>query len=190
MMSTGACILVFGVSGVGKTSSCKAYVEQHPDFLYVRVSELLSRAVRIPADQLRGLAATKALANQKLIEPELSAFRSGQWHRPVLVDSHAVVDTEQGLMEVPVEVVAALSPAGLVLLEAPVTEVLARRTKSDRTYPVRCPAEVEAEIKAERAAVLHYAASLKIRLEIGTNSGVPSFEEVLEVLLRAAERGD
>ena len=58
-MERGPCILVFGVSGVGKTLSCQDYVARHPEWLHLRADGFI--LLEVPVETL---AARRADANR------------------------------------------------------------------------------------------------------------------------------
>ena len=188
-MSDGDCILVFGVSGAGKTSSCQDFVDRHPEFLYVRASALLSDTAGVSAEQLRTSAADSIAANQSLLAKSLHRFRQGRRERPLVVDAHAVIDNDQDLVRVPVEVVASLEPAGIILLEAPAAVLMQRRQSNKRSRPIRTTGQLELEIAAERQAVLAYADVLGVPFESGCAIGNFRLDGLISALREKAHLG-
>ncbi|WP_340318026.1 ATP-binding protein [Rhizorhabdus argentea] len=162
----GRCVLVFGVSGVGKTSACEAYVATHPDTLFISASGLLKAARNSSAETLRTAATGAIVDNQALLGPALAAFRAGREERDVLVDAHGVIDNDHELVRVPSSAIAALKPHRLILLEASPETVAARRANSERRRPLRDLAAINLEIAAERETVTAYAKALSIGLVI------------------------
>lgn len=158
----GWCTLVFGVSGVGKTSACQAYVTTHPEVLFVSASELLKAARRTSAEALRTEPTEKIIENQAMLGPALATFRAGRENGPIIIDAHAVIDNDRELVRVPVSAIATLAPNQLILLEASPEEVAARRASAKRRRPVRNLDEIAKEIAAEREAVASYAAALRL----------------------------
>lgn len=163
--TVGACLLVFGVSGVGKTSACQAFVARHPEFLYFRASQLLSEALAATPDELRTASAERIEANQELLGHGLAARRAPQLQRPVLVDVHGVIDNDRELVQVPVRTVQSLAPDGLILLENTPDVVAARRRHDPRPRPERTLEQLAQELAAERAAVEQYARALNVPWE-------------------------
>ena len=137
---TGACILVFGVSGVGKSRACSDYVDRNPEWLHLRAGELLSRLTGESPENLRTALDEEVVANQGLLSLAVTRARAGREHRPVLVDCHAVIDNDDGLVVVPAGTVVALAPDGLILLEHDAAEVSMRRIIDLRVRPSREPA--------------------------------------------------
>lgn len=162
----GCCALIFGVSGVGKTSACEAYVATHPDTLFISASALLKAARNSSAERLRTAASGAIVDNQALLGPALAAFRAGREERDVLVDAHGVIDNDHELVRIPSSAISELKPDRLILLEASPETVAARRANSERRRPVRDLAAIGREIAAERETVIAYAKTLRIGLVI------------------------
>jgi adenylate kinase len=159
-------ILVFGVSGVGKTSACEAYVARHPDTLFVSASTLLKNAKQTTVEALRTAGAGEIVDNQSLLAGALARFRSGRERQPVLIDAHGVIDNDAEYVQVPLSAIEALAPERLILLEAPAIAVAKRRATAVRKRPQRSVEAINAEIEAERSAVQSYATALGLELTI------------------------
>ncbi len=160
------CTLVFGISGVGKTTACRDYVKRHPDTLFVSASSLLKSSMGMSGDALRTAAAGEIVQNQAVLGTALAEFRRGREAQAVLVDAHGVIDNDQALVPVPVSAIEALAPDHLILLEAPPTVVAAHRAAGVRPRPVRSVAAIEAELFAERETVEGFARTLGLHLAI------------------------
>lgn len=166
-MRPNACVLVFGVSGVGKTTACESYVKRHPQWMHIRASELLSQATAKDPRSLRIGTADEIEANQALLGLQLKRRRDAVPHRPFLIDAHAVIDNDLGLVPVPLEAVRALYADALILLEAPAAIVVSRRASGDRTRPARSVEDIEIELKAEADVVRRFAQCLGLPIETG-----------------------
>jgi len=181
----GRCTLVFGVSGVGKTSACLNYVATHPETLFVSASDLLKAARQSSAEALRTATIDRIIENQALLGPALTAFRDGREDRSIIIDAHGVIDNDRDLVRVPVSTIAALAPDRLILLEAPAKEVAARRAGAERKRPVRDLNHIEKEIAAERDVVVGYASALAVELVIAEAGLGFTLEAVLDVPCRS-----
>lgn len=163
-MIAGTCILVFGISGVGKTTVCSDFAARHPEYLHYRASALLSAAKSESTERLRTSSAADIRSNQALLGEKLDSLRNGQLQRPVIVECHAIIDNDIELVEVPVSIVQALRPDGLILLEANAETVCARRVSDDRGRPMRTAEEIDRELIMERKAVSAFAVALDLPL--------------------------
>ncbi len=175
------CVVVFGVSGVGKTSACKAYVARHPDTLFVSASTLLKSAMRATGEALRTAKASEIVSNQERLGAGLALFRAGREERPVLIDAHGVIDNDRKLVRVPVSAIRSLSPDRLVLIQASPAEIAARRAMDARPRPIRSIKEIERELKAECKAVRAFANELGLDLLIGEAGPGFSLDALLDV---------
>ncbi|WP_018240686.1 AAA family ATPase [Ensifer sp. BR816] len=132
-------ILVFGVSGVGKSWLCRQVVTSL-GVRHVSGSELI-RAEKerltsqiVSADSLRS---DRVVDNQKLL---LDGFRSykAQDSRSILFDGHNVVDTDDGLVHIPFEVIAGLKPAAIaIIVDSPAAIIERRAADPMRDGPKR-----------------------------------------------------
>jgi len=183
-MARGPCILVFGVSGVGKTSSCTDYVTRHPEWLYLRASALLSDATGESTEALRVSSGEAIRRNQQLLGAALERARAGREAAPVLIDAHAVIDNDRDLVTVPVEAVASLGGEGIILLELPAEMLAARRAGSDRPRPARSAQELDREARLEAGAARGYAAVLEIPLVSARVEGAFRLDPLVDELVR------
>lgn len=183
MVSTRT-ILVFGVSGVGKTSSCEDYVRRHPDWLYLRASALLALATGEAPETLRTDTAGSIKSNQSLLGNALRAARAQQPGRSVLLDAHAIIDNDKALVEVPLDAVADLGADAMILLEAGVEALARRRAHAHRQRPIRSLEQLGREIAAESKTVEAYARKLKIPLASAIVGPGFSLDPLIDRLVR------
>lgn len=158
------CFIIFGVSGVGKSTACERFVAEYPNFLYARASSLISAAAHADTDTLRRSTKDQILKNQWMLVDALSEFRAGRETRPVILDAHAVIDNDEELIEVPTEVIRKLCPTGLVLVDSKSATLAARRKRDARQRPVRNKMQLDRELNAERSAVKMYSRALDVPL--------------------------
>ncbi|NPD69432.1 AAA family ATPase [Lichenicola cladoniae] len=152
--------MVFGISGVGKTTACQSYVNVHPDYLYQRASTILQTAHGLAAETLRTALPSSVISNQDVLASAITSFKDANPDKNILLDSHAVIDNDVVLIEIPLEIIAALAPDGFILLEADASLIKDRRKKGLRKRPSRMINQIQAEAEAERRVVMSYANSL------------------------------
>jgi adenylate kinase len=184
----GNTILVFGISGVGKTTSCRLLVQRHSTYLYMSASELLRDATALDTGQLRTSAAGRILQNQSLLGAALRARREGHWDRPVLIDAHSVIDNDLELVVIPVGVIASLEPDGLILLEASPKTIAMRRAQDGSRRPQRSIEDLAIESEVAREAVVTYSRELHLPLEIGFVDEGFRLEGLVDVVTRQIRR--
>jgi adenylate kinase len=187
-VKAGSTILVFGVSGVGKTSSCEDYAKRHPSWLYLRASALLAQATGETPEALRTEAAVSIKLNQSLLGQSLYAARKRHPDRSILLDAHAIIDNDKTLVEVPLDAVENLHADGMILLEAHAEDLANRRSHARRQRPARSIKQLERESAAERKAVVAYAAKLRIPLESAIVGGDFSLDPLIDRLAQRLAR--
>ncbi|ADU13153.1 ATP-binding protein [Asticcacaulis excentricus] len=160
------CILVFGISGVGKSTACKVFTNTHPEFKYVSASEIISSATSHSPEKLRKSSEAEIEKNQTALISALNDLFIQSPQSPIILDAHAVIDNDEDLIEIPTATIQAIRPLGLILLEAPPLDVIRRRQIGPRRRPLRDVARIELETAKERKIVQHYAEALDIPLEI------------------------
>lgn len=163
---TTLCIIVFGISGVGKSAACSDYVARNPMFLHLRASELIRRSRSRATEDLRTVSESDIISNQELLEREVSSIKAEHPGRPLLIDGHAIIDNDQQLVRIPLQSIAALQPTAFILLEASPSAVFSRRDKDSRNRPKRTLAALELELAAEKNAASEYATALGIPIVI------------------------
>jgi adenylate kinase len=180
----GHCILVFGAPGVGKTTACTAFSANHPNVIYRRASQLLGEVKGANAEDLRRASASEIASNQSLISTQLNILRNGRWEMPVLIDGHAVIDNDRSLIVVPIDAVSAMLPDALLLLEASPEVILARRLNDERRRPQRTLQQIDAEVMAERRAVVSYAETLGLPFRIDQVNNIYTMDQSIADLRR------
>ena len=154
-------IVVFGISGVGKTSACKAYVAEHPEFLHLSAGELIRQETSLSEEQLRTASAPEILAHQRLLGDALERRLAGR-DNDFIIEAHSLIDNGQETVPVSVQTVRSVRPTGLILLEATPKEIEKRRRSDGRNRPARSQAELALQIKAARELVEGYSKSLRV----------------------------
>ncbi len=175
MQKFGTTILIFGVSGAGKSTGCLSFVSRHPRFLYFRASSILGNLTNLNRDELRRLSRDEILNNQALLSDGLRAARAGKEARPAIVDAHSVIVTDREMIPVPVEAVKSLAPDGLVFLDVEAVTLGVRRSKE--------PVHFYEEMTVARELVFGYSQNLKLPLEIVEGNGANILEEPIRRIL-------
>ena len=183
-MGKGVCILVFGVSGVGKTSSCADYVARHPEWLHLRASALLSGATGESAEALRTSSYETIRGNQQLLGAALERARSGREAAPILIDAHAAIDNDSDLVPVPIDSVASLHCDGMILLELPTDTLAARRANANRPRPARSKLALDLEASLEADTVRSYAVALNIPLVCAKVGDAFRLDSLIDEIIR------
>ena len=157
---------VFGLSGVGKGWLISRYVSSHA-VLHIQASQLLREAKVaisggvVTPEELRTGA---VLDNQGALIVAFATTRASAVI-PIIFDGHCLVDSGSQLIEIPTEVIEALSFSGLVFVRGDPQEIVARR-RSDitRTRPLRSAEEISLHQLRAGSLCQEYAKRLKLDL--------------------------
>ncbi len=130
----GLRVVVVGVPGVGKSTVVDKTIAGVGGAKLVNFGTVMFEQARLrrwakDRDQMRKMPVEK----QKLLQKAAATAISKMKEKVVFVDTHLFIRTNEGFWPgLPFEVVRAMKPTHLVLVEASPDEVLARRT-SDKT---------------------------------------------------------
>jgi adenylate kinase len=158
-------VLVFGVSGVGKSWMISRYAAQ-AKVAHVQASQLMrdAKAAQIgntvTSEDLR---CGPVLDNQSLLIDAFIKVLATE-ARPIIFDGHCLVDAGEQLIEISVDVIRQLKPSGIVLVRAPAEEIV-RRRESDvsRQRPTRTADALTVQQNRCVALCAAYAKELGIR---------------------------
>ncbi len=147
-------VVVVGIPGVGKTTvvgklSSKLRGARFVTFGTVMLEEATKRGWVRTRDEMRGLSVERQRKLQALAAARIARMSD----RTVVVDTHLFIRTKEGFWPgLPYDVVRALRPTHLVLVEAAADEVTARRAADPaRVRDAVSREELEMEIQLGRA---------------------------------------
>lgn len=132
----GVRVVVLGIPGVGKTTVVdKLHSKVAGSRLESFGSVMLEDGIRLKwikhRDELRKLPVVRQRRLQKLTATRLSKVKD----RVLIIDTHLFIRTKEGFWPgLPFEVVRALKPTHLVLVEARTGEIQARRAADSSRY--------------------------------------------------------
>lgn len=160
----GNVVTVFGLSGVGKSWMISRYAAAS-NVAHVQASQLMrdARASQVghmvtSEDLRRG----PVLDNQSLLTDAFARVLATEV-RPIIFDGHCLVDVGDQPIEIPVEVIRRLQPAGIMLVYAPASEIVRRRENDTlRDRPTRTADALAAQQDRCVAICTNYAAQLGI----------------------------
>lgn len=157
-------LAVFGISGVGKSWLIGRFLETH-DLVHAQASALMREAKAkqlqhaVDSEQLRTGA---VVDNQVLLVEAFDALRRSET-RDIIFDGHNLIDTNDGFVEIPFEVIEALRPSAiLVVADEPAAIAARRAADTERVRPARSIEELHdyqqrvmaiAESHAERLGI-------------------------------------
>jgi adenylate kinase len=155
-------VVVLGIPGVGKTTVVQNLVSmlRSPtlvNFGTVMFEEAKARKWVHDRDEMRKLPVRR----QKTLQQKAAAKIARMKHPLVLVDTHLFIRTQEGFWPgLPFEVVRALKPTHLVLVEASTEEIFARRTADKLRFRDALTKDELAEEKALARSFLAVSSSL------------------------------
>ncbi len=187
-MSAPKIVGVFGISGVGKTSLIRAAIARRDDVLHLQASMLIKQSLSdrsITSEALRRTSSDRVLLNQKALTTMFQRIvAASHGARLVIFDGHLIVDTDSETVEIPLDVVAAITPSSLVHIEAtPATIAERRRHDLCRSRPERAIAVLSEHQLRSRILCNQHAASLGIEAHIVTDGSSRVLSELCEQLM-------
>ena len=132
----GLRVIVVGIPGVGKTTVVQKLVSRTRGAKLENFgSVMLERGLALRwirhRDELRKLPVEKQKKLQKLAASKIARMKD----KVVVVDTHLFIRTEEGFWPgLPFEVVRAMQPTHLILVEATPDEILTRRSADKSRY--------------------------------------------------------
>lgn len=141
-MTTAPLILIFGISGSGKSHLAKKLTRARPAILRLTASSLLKSWFHTTGERLRTAQQDTVVANQSALRDALANARKDDWERPVILEAHAVIDNDEGLVDVPFDTFRGLGVSYVLSVLAPVDVIAERRKKDQRHRPERGPGEL------------------------------------------------
>jgi len=147
-------VVVVGIPGVGKTTVVeKVRASMKKAALVTFGTVMFEEAVRLKwvkdRDQMRALPVERQRKLQRVAAAKIARMKDGV----VFVDTHLFIRTQEGFWPgLPFEVVRALKPTHLVLVEAAAEEILQRReSDSTRKRDALRASDLESELALARA---------------------------------------
>lgn len=158
-------VAVLGLSGVGKTTLLRD-AQRRFSFTHLQAAELIVSEKR---EREGGSIARDLLREGNIDENQallVSGFRRLAPNEGLIVlDGHAVVDTPEGLVEIPPSVFASIDVSGLVVVIDDVESIVSRRrSDSRRTRPLRSTEELARHQERSVLAATRVALTLGVPL--------------------------
>lgn len=168
--------VVFGVSGVGKTTACAKLVERHRAFRHITASQLVDRVSLSPDRSVE-----QATATQDEIVERLRYLMENEPRR-IILDGHCVIQLTTGLFPIPNEFIMALAPAKIILIEAEPESVYNRRKQRDLTTKATTLDAIARELALTRKTCLAYHRDLSIPMTVLSSSATDLADELFVCL--------
>ena len=137
--------IIAGLSGVGKTYVINALMQKDGDYAHFSAGSLIkTRMASLERDHLRELEKNVILNNQRLmVEQFRKEILALDRKFKILFDAHMLIDSDQGIVEIPYEIFEQILPTRLIFLFDKVDQIIARREgDTTRKRPTRTTAEI------------------------------------------------
>ena len=154
-------IIVFGVSGVGKTTACAEYVSQNRDVLHASASALL----RLHRETAGTRNIEEIIHDQQLLVDLVRDLRVETRASLMLLDAHSLIIVSGHEIVIPADIIVAMKPNGLIFFRATGEVVSDRRiSRGDMTNIL--PQEIERSQMSALRATESYAKLIPCRLSV------------------------
>ncbi|MBA8838427.1 AAA family ATPase [Ochrobactrum sp. RH2CCR150] len=154
-------IIVFGVSGIGKTTACANYASRNSNVAHFMASALLS----LHRETAGTRTIDKAMQDQRLLVDLVCTLRLETQASILLLDAHNLIVVAGCEIVIPVNIIAAMKPTGLIFFRANGTIVSSRRVSRGDTKDVSS-GEIERLQMNALKAVKSYANQIPCPLAI------------------------
>jgi adenylate kinase len=182
-MTPPICLCVFGISGVGKTTLIAKALANIQDGLHLQASALIKQGLADPlkdSEMLRRSSGDRILANQMVLIEMFDRACAVANARVTVFDGHLIIDTDKGLFEIPLYVIAALKPGLLVHVDAdPAVIALRRSQDTARSRPARSAEVLDAHQAKSRALCREYSTTLGIERVCLEAGAIDELDELL-----------
>ncbi len=187
----GLRVVVVGVPGVGKSTVVDKMVSSYRGAKLVNFGTVMFDQARArkwvkARDEIRRLPVERQKVLQKAAATQISRMKD----KVVVVDTHLFIRTNEGFWPgLPFEVVRAMKPTHLVLVEASPEEVLRRRSADSTRYRDKLSSQGMAEELQLARSFLTVSSTLTGAPMLVVNNGDGKAEEVassLTSMLRSA----
>ncbi len=186
----GLRVVVVGIPGVGKTTVVEKLVSGYPGATLVNFgSVMLKTGISLKwirsRDEIRKLPVEKQKRLQKVAASKIARMRG----KLVAVDTHLFIRTEEGFWPgLPFDVVRALKPTHLVLVEATPEEIVSRRASDSTRYRDSVSKESLAEELVLARSFLSVSSTLTGAPMSVVNNDQGKQDEVAQKLIKMLER--
>lgn len=171
-MGIAKVIAVFGLSGVGKSTTLQQVVAESGGLAIVmNAGALIGRRKQNKGsdENLRLLPTKEIQHNQEILIEELARERKSIGAQVLLLDGHCVIDNGDRLVPIPIEVIKKLDLAALVFVQEEVERIRERRLRDEkRSRPNLSVAELAKQQKKALEVCSVYASVLGLPLTIVT----------------------
>lgn len=154
-------IIVFGVSGVGKTTACAEYANRNHDVVHFSASGLL----RLHRETAGTRTIDEVMQDQHTLVDLVCALRAETRASLMLLDAHSHIVVAGHKIVVPADIIAAMNPIGLIFFKATGDVVFSRRASRGDIADL-VPQEIERSQENSLRVAQSYATQIPCRLSV------------------------
>ncbi len=181
-------VIITGIPGVGKSTITRLALRKSRvrfrlvNFGDLMFNEAISLGLVKHRDEMRKLSFTVQKTLQMKVAKRIGDIAKKE---PVLLDTHATIRTPAGyLLGFPREVIEAINPNFIVIIEATPSEILGRRLRDlKRDRDVETEEQIERHQDLNRAAAISYAMHSNALIKIIENHEDKGLEEAVNELV-------
>lgn len=159
-------ILVFGVSGIGKTTACQDYANHHKGVKHISAGKILSESDVPHQSSEKALGYKEILTRQECLSRKINQLEKEHPYKDFIIDAHSFVESQDTIVNIPTRIISMLKPSSIILLELDPESVLARIKDSSRKRPTHRLVELMWHIHITRINVVNYAREIEVPLKI------------------------
>lgn len=172
-------LVLSGISGIGKSTTITT-IKNEFNFTHLQASQMIkeffhnTQKEKYTSEQLR---IKNPSENQKAL---ISVLRTLSDDENYIFDAHTIIDTPNGIYEIPIEVFEAASPDHLIFLFEDPAQILARRSNDkDRTRPERSVDQLAEHQNLALINIAQIANKLKRPLTVLSTSQVDELDSLV-----------
>ncbi|WP_295174299.1 AAA family ATPase [uncultured Brevundimonas sp.] len=173
--------ILFGLSGVGKTTMGRRVIDQETGIYHVSASDLLKAAHSQTGEELRTAQQDRLVENQQVLASALSEWPFPAGTRHILLDAHSVIDNDKVLVDIPVDAIASLKPSRLIFLTDDPAAIATRRLSGDRPRPVRTTSELNEHQERSLTVCRGYSEEMGVSLVVVKSGDLAGFRAALAI---------
>ncbi len=171
--------ILFGLSGVGKTTMGRKVIGLDAGIAHLSASDLLKAAHSQSGEELRTAQQDRLVANQLVLKDALSNWRFPPGTHHILLDAHSVIDNDRVLVDIPVDVIASLSPDRLIFIRENPEIIVERRLSDTRVRPLRTAEELGRHQERSFIVCQMFSKFLDVPLSVVQSGDLAEFRSVL-----------
>lgn len=175
-------VVIAGLSGVGKSYLIDQLKYGANNFVSFSAGTLIKKQRSgMSRDELRLLDEEGIIQNQYLlIKQLLEEIEDVEKGKTILFDAHMLIDTDDGIIEIPLEVFSKINPSQFIFLHAEPEVILERRSKDiSRSRPKRTQKELRSQQDRALSLAIDYSSRLNVPILAAASSELDRIRGVL-----------